>query len=93
MALQTIVVPRICRSSSSSGAFRGSPCSGAANTAHCSNSSSSNNQKRSSYKEGQPAAAAETTAADRGHILYTVVDCKLKIVVLIKVNAQKNKIK
>ena len=32
MALQTIVVPRICRSSSSSGAFRGSPCSGAANT-------------------------------------------------------------
>ena len=60
-ALPTIVLPRIY---SSRGAARGSPCSGVSSAdrsrrssqaAHC----SSSNKRRSSYKRGQPAAAAD----------------------------------
>ena len=53
-ALQTIVLPRFCSSSSSSrGVSRGSPCSGATNAAR---------SRRSSYRQPTAAAAAMSSS-------------------------------
>ena len=51
--------------------------------------------QRSSYKEGQPAAAAAAATIagpqqqTKGHICSSTLHCKLKVVVLLKGNAQK----
>ena len=69
--------------------------------AHCSSSNSKCSRaaaaicSKASYKEGQPAAAAAATIAGpqqqtKGHIYSSTLHCKLKVVDLLKGNAQKH---
>ena len=89
-ALQTIVLPMIC--SSSSRAARGSPCSGAAIVQPVAEgaarqptaAATAAAEKWSMLKRGQPAAAA-TQQQTKG--IQYIVKKKKKIVVPIKINA------